>query len=457
MLTFQDYQNANDKLAFIQKAIYEYRSGETFQQAMIADDYEAQKNRTIYAYTKYLYSSTGVKMVDTFSSNNKIASNLFHRLNTQRCSYLLGNGVFFEQPETKKALGKKFDKRVFDAGYYALIHGVSYGFWNKDQLYVFPATEFCPLWDDYSGKLMAGIRFWSMDWDTKPVVVELYEEDGMTIYRTKMNSKGLDLEEYRPKRGYIEIVQHSEADGDEIAGYSNYGSLPIVPIWGGKHKQSTIVGLRPGIDSYDLIKSGFANDLQDCAEIYWLISNNFGMDEEATQKFMDKLKLQHVANVDKENSAITPYTQNIPTEAKTTYLDLIRNSLYEDFGALDVTKISAGAKTATEIKSAYQPLDEEADDFENQVTEFIEQLLVLINIEDTPTYQRNMIVNQSEQTQMVMQAADHLDEETLLTKLPWITNDEVKKILKNKEAEAKEEQQEQENQQKQENQPVGFR
>lgn len=435
MLTFQDYQNAEDKLAFIKRAIYEYRSGETFQLAMIADDYEAQKNRTIYAYTKYLYSATGVKTVDTFSSNNKIACNLFHRLNTQRCSYLLGNGVFFQSPETKKAMGKKFDKRVFEAGYNALIHGVSYGFWNLNQLYVFPATEFCPLWDDYSGKLMAGIRFWSMNWDTKPVVVELYEEDGFTIYRTKKGSSGLDLEEYKPKRGYVKTVRKSEADGEEIAGYSNYGSLPIVPIWGGKHKQSTIVGLRPGIDSYDLIKSGFANDLQDCAEIYWLIGNNFGMDEEATQKFIDKLKLQHVANVDKENSTITPYTQEIPTQARETFLNLIRDSLYEDFGGLDVTKISSSARTATEIKSAYQPLDEEADDFEYQVTEFISQLLSLLGIDDTPTYERNMIINQNEQTDMVMKVADHLDEETLLSKIPWITNDEVKEIIKNKKKE----------------------
>lgn len=439
MLTFQDFENAGNRLDFIRQAISEYRTGETFQQAVIADDYEAQRNRTIMAYTKYLYSATGVKIIDTFSSNNKIASNLFHRLNTQRCSYLLGNGVFFEQEGTKKRLGKKFDKRVFDVGYNALIHGISYGFWNGDQIYNFPATEFCPLWDEYTGKLRAGIRFWSLDWEKKPVIVELYEEDGFTIYRTEKGGTGLNLEEYQPKRAYIQIVRTSEADGEEIAGQSNYGSLPIVPMWGGKHKQSTIIGLRPSIDSYDLIKSGFANDLQDCAEIYWLIGNNFGMDEDATQKFMDKLKLQHVANVDKENSTIEPYTQPIPTEARETYLNMLRDHMYEDFGALDVTKISAGAKTATEIKSAYQPLDEETDDFEYQVSEFIGQLLNLLQIEDTPSYDRNMIINQTEQTQMIMQAAEYLDEETLLKKLPFITVDEVKQIMAALKKEKKEE------------------
>lgn len=429
MLTFQDFEQAPDVIEFVKKAIVQYRSSPMYNTAVLADEYERQQNRTIMQYTKYLYSVTGQQRVDTFSANNRIASNLYHRLNTQRCSYLLGNGVSFAGETKKERLGKDFDTVVYQAGYYALIHGIAYGFWNHDRLYAFPATEVCPLWDEHDGRLRAAIRFWSIDWATKPVTVELYEEDGYTVFRTRDGSKGMDLVEYMPKRAYIQQVRASVADGEEIVGQSNYGSLPVVPLWGSKHKQSTIVGMQASLDSYDLIKSGYANDLQDCAQIYWLIGGNFGMEADETQRFLDRLKLQHVANVDIENSSVTPYTQDIPTAARETYLEMIRKSIYDDFGALDVASISAASKTATEIQAAYQPMDEEADDFEYQLTTFLRQILALNGIDDMPVFKRNRVSNQTEQTQMVMLAAQYLDPETVLTKLPFVTVDEVPKIL----------------------------
>ena len=40
-----------------------------------------------------------------------------------------------------------------------------------------------------------------------------------------------------------------------------------------------------------------------------------------------------------------------------------------------------------------------------------------------------------EQTQMVLLAASYLDDETILSKLPWLTQEEIANILKRKSAE----------------------
>ena len=78
-------------------------------------------------------------------------------------------------------------------------------------------------------------------------------------------------------------------------------------------------------------------------------------------------------------------------------------------------------------------MDEEADDFEYQVNEFIQQILALIGIEgDYPLFDRNRISNEKEETEMIMLAANYLDDETLLKKLPFITVDEVDGILARK-------------------------
>ena len=283
MRTFQDFEKASragDKEKFISSAIAEHILSPVYQTARDADLYDKQKNRTINEYVRMLFTLTGTPVEDFTASNNKIPSNFFHRLNTQRCVYSLGNGVSFTNTEkrqngdgtttivdtTKERLGPKFDSDLKDAGYKALIHGVTFCFWGEDRMYVFPVTQFVPLWDEKKGTLRAGIRFWRLAPD-KPMVVVLYEEDGYTKYET--GSDGDDvLRVVEDKKKYRTLYQTTDADdSEEVIGEENYSALPIVPFWGSSLHQSTLVGMREAIDSYDLIRSGFANDLSDCAQI----------------------------------------------------------------------------------------------------------------------------------------------------------------------------------------------
>lgn len=448
LYTFQDFETDKAKsgvITAVQNAIDHHMHSDAYKIAKSADAYDHQQNETIFNYVKMIFTMTGSPVEDFTASNNKIASNFFHRLNTQRNTYLLGNGISFadhveEQVDektgesvmvdlTKEALGPKFDTDLQKTGYNALIHGVTFGFWNLDRLHNFPLTEFVPLWDEENGSLRAGVRFWRIDKD-KPMIAVLYEEDGYTKYKSK-EKVGVDLEEVQAKRAYKLKVQTSEEDGEEIIGEENYGSLPIVPLWGSKLKQSTLVGMQHSIDSFDLIRSGFANDLTDCAQIYWILENCSGMDDNELAKFRDRLKINHIAVADTENSKVTPYTQDVPYSARKEYLDEIRSGIYEDFGGLDVHTVEAGA-TNDHIDAAYQPMDEEADDYEYQIIEFIQQILALMGIEDTPIFKRNRISNQKEQVEMIMLEANYLDEETILNKLPNVTVDEVQRILANK-------------------------
>ena len=449
MKTYQDYLEAvkaGSVLDFITDAITEYRSSNEYQIACDADEYEKENNITIMEFMRWICTPEGEKAVDFTAANNQIASNFLHRLVTQRVAYSLGNGVSFANAtkeyngkewkvndKTKEALGKKFDNVLYSAGCYARLHRVSYLFWNLDHVDLFKATEFCPLFDENNGGLGAGIRFWSLDWSKKPVTVVFYEPDGYTKYRTRKGSTGLDLVEIEKKRAYKQQIAHNNVDPDEVIGESNYSAIPIIPFWGSKHKQSDLVGMRSKIDAYDLVKSGFANDLEDCAQIYWIIGNAIGMTEDDLSKFRDRMKLQHIVAADTDNTSITPYTQEIPTQARAVLLESLRSQLYEDYGGLDVLSFAGGkSKTATEIEAAYQPMDEEADDFEYQCIEAISGILDILGIDDMPIFQRNRVSNRMEQTQMVMMAANYLDDETVIRKLPFITPDEVDAILARK-------------------------
>lgn len=447
MLTYQDFAEAGDadREGFVLEAIERHKSGKAYRTALIADAYDRQENITINAYVQKVFDITGSKLVDFTASNNKIASNFFHRLNTQRTMYSLGQGVSFidadeagEEDTTKERLGRHFDHDLRTLAYDALIHGVCFGFWNLDRLFVFPLTEFVPLWDECDGTLRAGIRFWRID-RSRPMQVVLYEADGYTRYRSRRDADGVAnerLEAVDGKRPYIEETSYTPADGIErVIGGENYPALPVVPMWGSKLHQSTLVGMRQAIDSYDLIRSGFANDLTDCAQIYWLVSNAGGMGDRDLQKFLDRLKVNHVALVDSDDGGdARAYTQEVPYAARQAYLQSIRDGIYEDFGALDVHTVAAGA-TNDHIDAAYQPMDEEASDFEYQVSEFVQQLLALMGIDDAPVFKRTRISNQKEQADMVMSEAQYLDHETILRKLPNIAPGEVPAIKRRLDAE----------------------
>ena len=435
MLTYQDYLAINESeiTDFVRKVIKEHKQSADYNDAVTADKYNAEKNVTIIDFARTIFTAQGARITDETVSNMKMTSNFFRRLNTQRCTYSLGNGLTFQKEGIFEKLGAKADKIIKDAGYYGLIHGTSFLYWAYDHIHLFKLTEFAPLWDEDSGNLGAGVRFWQIA-DNKPIHATLYTPDGYIDFKGKDgNISSLEMiEDIKP---YRMVVSVTPATG-EVATAHNYSGLPIVPLWGTEMKQSTLVGMRSKIDVYDIVNSGFANDLQDCAQIYWLVNGAGAATEAELSRFRERLLYRHIAQIDGDNVSVTPHTQEIPYQAREALLTRIKAQIYEDFGGLDVHTISAGA-TNDHIDAAYQPMDENADDFEYQIIDAIQRLLALqgVDADDaTPQFKRNRISNQMEQVEMIMLEAPYLDDETILKKLPNVSSEEVDLILEKKDA-----------------------
>ena len=433
MKTYQDFlevaeKSDRDRMEFVLAAINDHKNSDLYQQAKIAREYDEHRNVTIITVQKLLYTLSGKAIPDNYSANYKLRSAFFPIFMRQETQYLLSNGVILKNAENKKRLGKKFDNQIQDLARSALVGGVAYGFWNLDHLEVFTALEFVPLLDEENGSLRAGIRFWQVA-ANKPLRATLYEPDGFTQF---IRRSGKEMEILAPKRGYISVEASSEVDGTEILEYQNYPGFPIIPMYGNRARQSELVGQREAIDCYDLIKSGFADTVDDASIIYWTISNAGGMDEIDMAQFKETMRRIGVGLVDDDGAKAEAHTLTIPVEAREALLSRLSDDLYRDFQMLDTTKIQGGQKTATEITAAYQQMDNKVDEFEYCVGDFLYQLFALIGIDDDPTFTRSKIVNQLEQTQMVLLAASYLDDETILSKLPWLTQEEIANILKRK-------------------------
>ena len=422
-------------MEFVLDAIREHKGSELYKTAYDAELYYKHQNPTIMRFQKWIYNMYGQKVPDIWSPNNKIASNWYNYFTTQAVSYLLGNGVTFKSEANKKKLGKDFDKKVQDVAIHAKNGGVSFGFWNLDHLECFDLTEFVPIYDEDDGGLKAGIRFWQID-DSKPLRATLYELDGYTDY---IKRKDEDVAILHDKRAYTQIVKKNDIEGETILDGAPPAGFPIVPLWN-INRQSDIVGNRGTIDAYDLMVSGLINNVSDGEFIYWILKNCGGMSELDDAKFIEQLKLTHVAhaNGDDDGASVEAHNVTVEFEATAEALDRLTAQLYVDFMALKVQDVSAGSVTATQIKAAYEPINQKTDQFEYQVTEFINGILTLAGIDDEPTYTRSQMSNQSETLEIVLQAAEYLDDEYVTTKILTLLGDadKAREVLKRKDAEA---------------------
>lgn len=436
MKTYQDLLDVgadeSARMSFVLAAIDAHKRSAAYAVARDAELYDRRLNVTIRNYQRLLYTVSGQAVEDPFRANHKIASGFFPRFVNQQNQFLLGNGVTLTDQNNKAKLGRGFDRQLQKLGHAAIVGGVAFGFWNLDHLDVFRLTEFVPLYDENNGALMAGIRFWQVS-KTKPLRATLYELDGYTDY-IKTDEKPMSV--LKEKRSYILHIATSEIDGTEIYDGENYPSFPIIPLWCNQNHQSELVGIREAIDSYDLIKSGFANDLDQASMIYWILQNTGGMDDVDLARFLDRLHTVGAAVVDGDAGVkADAHTVEVPYQSRTAYLDNLKADMYDDFQALDVTKLMGGQKTATEIRAAYEPMNMKADMYEYCVDEFLTDLFKLVGIEDTPSFTRDMISNQLEYTQMVLMAAPQIGDDMVLKKLPWLTVEEVEQIKAERDAE----------------------
>ena len=327
---------------------------------------------------------------------------------------------------TSDRLGKSFDSELVNGGKMAMDGAVSFGFWNVNHIEFFRVGDsvgnpaFVPIWDRFNGDtLKAGIRFWYINEANNQQVLyaTLYEIDGLTEYIWDDGNGRVRT----PKRPYIQSYQENDAEGRNNVRYSNYKRLPIIPLWANKQHVSEIERLRRHIDVYDLNLNGIANDLSD-EIIFWILQGAAGFDDVETMQFINKIRSQHVADIPPD-SEVQPVPVNPPIEGKSALLTRLEHDIYKIFSALNIDEIKGGAITATQIRAAYEDFNQVTDDYETQISTFLDSLLELIGVEDTPTFTRSLLINVEETSSIVLQSAQHLSDEYVTKKILELLGD----------------------------------
>ena len=447
--TAQDWDAyTGDKRDFIRAVIQSYKGSRDFRIGLAASDYFRGDNqeiarKTIVKATTVESEDNGRKRKRLIKSDvpgNRIANGFFFRFVTQQNQHLLANGVTLADAGEKMRLGYGFDKTLERIGEKALQHGVCWGYWNADHLECIPAVDgvlsgFVALLDEFTGTPRIGIQFWQIAPD-KPMCVRLFEQDGVTVYREDDDDI---LQEYEPKRAYIQTVS-SDVMGDMVVGCENYTFLPVVPLYANEDKRSELTNsIKAKIDLYDKIISDFGDNLDRANDVYWVL-NNFGGNTDdmlAMVKYINELKIVASSNDATGGASAEPKTVDVPYAARTTALDLLKKALYQDYMALDMDALTGGSLTNVAIKAATANLELKCDRYEWQVFQFVQSILKLLGIEtEEIRFTRQSIMNDAETVQSIYTMRQDIDLETALQLNPYITQEDIPRIIANHSAES---------------------
>ena len=438
MITYNDFEAQGKGPDAITAVINEFKASERYNKAITARKYFKGENIEINKRLQLFRNSEGAQEVDIFIANNKIANEFYKKIVMQENSYLLGNGVTVDE-NIKKGFNRKFDNNIFNLGRAALIDGVVWAYCyidskNKFNIANWSGTEFIPLFDERTGEIMAGIRYWQVD-ESKPVYIELYEIDGKTVYMQKANN----MEIIEPKKNYIvkqKTVKALNLVEEEQFGFSR---LPIFPLYANSQKETTLTpALKQKLDLWDIVMSDFGNNLEDAKDLYWVLTNYGGQD---IGEFLAEYKQYKVIQTDSEGSAEAK-TIDIPFQARETLLNMLKKEIFQSAMALDTEELAGSNLTNVAIKSIMANLDLKTDDFEIQALDALYNIVELYleyrggASEDFEIeLERRTIINDKEIVDLIYTMREDLDQRTALEKNPLITPKEVEEIVKRKEEE----------------------
>ena len=242
---------------------------------------------------------------------------------------------------------------------------------------------------------------------------------------------------------------HMFVDGDtgeELDRYRHeFDEVPFIPFWNNNIHTDDLKNIKPLIDVYDKVFSGFINDLEDIQELIFVISGYGGTDLDG---FLQDLKKYKVIQVDSSEGSPGVSTINIeiPIEARNSVLEATRKAIFEQGQGFDPHPENFGNQSGEALKFMYSLLEMKTGLMETEFrlgfARLIRALCKYAGISCdviTQTWKRTRIKNETEQAQICRDSTGIISRKTILKNHPFVENvDEELKQLQKEEKEDQE-------------------
>ena len=399
---------------------------------------------------------------DLSKANNKVRHNYLYELIMQCTNYAVGKPIKldYKQAITKANVSEE-DSQVYrnivedilykDNNFLSFLqtnvvnvqlYGVSYFRWVLDngmlRLVVLNPKEIVMFKDDYDSPVICFRFFTREEFSTKDKqfiliqCAEVFDESKKILW--EKDSKG----KWQIKGEETLLYAEKHVFGSKVADVKAIpiNTFPIIEWKFDSKATQTLSLIKDFVDIIDNDLSELVNNVDDIQEVIWILSNYQG---QSVSEFMSDMKEKKAIKVGDGGSA-TAHTVDIPTDARKVIYELSERNIYRfGFGVNFMDRTNLGNVTGVGLKWSYAPLEQKSNSIEATAQNALNDMFnILFSILDIPydsndlefIFDRTMITNEIEKTQMVMSASSLISVETALDNLPLVqdTEEELKRL-----------------------------
>lgn len=439
-------------IEIIKKLIKKYQAGHSdfILKALKAQNY--YKNRTDILIEKPKERNKDESPLR--NADNRIPFNFHGLLVNQKASYMFTAPPLFDlgsKPMNQKLtsfLGDKFAKVCKDLCINASNCTVGWLHVWKDnsgkwKYAVVPSEQIVPIWSKSLEKELLGVfrTYQEIDDDTGDTytIYEYWNDKECQAYRLKGGDE-LDA-------GLIPYNLFVDPElAEEVNGYKHgVGEVPFFPFFNNNTDSNDLENIKPLIDTYCKVFSGFVNDLEDIQEVIFILTNYGGAD---LGQFLRDMKDYKAIQIDSEGgddkSGVSTLTIELPVEARKELLATTRKCIFEQGQGIDPDPQNFGNSSGVALNFLYSLLELKAGlqetEFKLGFGRFIRCVCRLLGIQikdDTivQTWTRTSVKNDLELSQIAQQSRGVISDETIVDHHPWVedSSKEMERLKKQEE------------------------
>ena len=439
----------------VKKLIKKYEPAHTsfILRADVAERYYKNETDVLFAERKEDENEQPMRNAD-----NRIPRNFHGLIVNQKAAYAFTAPPLFDvgnvsyNKKITAALGDEYTKNCMELCINAANTGIAWvHYWENEEGFewaVVDSRQIIPILDkSLKQKLFGLLRVYSdIDDDTgsRYTVYEYWTDTECKAFR-RNESDSID-----EGLSFYDMFTDPES-GEMTANYRHdYGQVPFIPFWNNNIHTDDLKNIKPLIDVYDKVFSGFINDLDDVQELILVLSGYGGTDLNGLLQDLKKYKAIKLDKDEDGQSGVSTLNIEIPIEARNSVLEATRKAIFEQGQGFDPQPESFGNQSGEALKFMYSLLEMKTGlmetEFKLGFSKLVRVICRYLNITcDTiiQTWTRTSIKNDLEQAQICRDSVGIISRKTILKNHPFVEDAEAE--LKQLEKE-EQEQQEQENQ-----------
>lgn len=418
---------------------------------------------------KRTYVHLGAIVEDNTKSNIREVHPFHKDLVDQKVGYIAGNPIAITYDKTvaetdsevlnlllMNILGDSFDDLIGD-----WIKGAS----NKGEewlhFYIDEKGEFnyliidslglIPVYDtQYQKKLIGMIRYYQVEEQVQVAnkmqvkfitKVEWWSDKDVTYYTELENGSYIT-----DASKTANPAPHWKVTNSNMQDVSVYGweRVPFVKLANNTESHTDLMPIKTLIDSYDKVKSGWVNDLEDFQELVLVLKGYNAMKTPDQRNagwsdmdvFFHNLKTKKVIPID-EDGAVTSLKVDIPIEARQKFLELTKEEIFFFGGGIDTTNDKLGNNpSGVSLKFLYSKLDTKSNILIRKLNKALGEAMYFfvmwINFSEKKkfdykrilfTFNKAMIFNEKEKVETLSASGElKLSQETLIKNHPLVSD-----------------------------------